>query len=255
MKAFILAAGFGTRMQPLTLTTPKPMVKVNQIPLIFYNLALLKHHKIKNVVINLHHLGHLIRKQLGNGKHLGLNITYSNEPKILGTGGGIKKAMRYFKQDMLIINSDIIADFNLSQLIKLHKKKNTLATLALYNHPQKKKYGLLYSNGSKLTSILGQPKASLQDKSAMFGSYHVLNKKMVTPLFKAQKNNKKFCIMRDIYMPHLLEHDVFNAYQLKGYWRVCDSMQDVKQTEKDLTKNKVKLSYQKELNYIVSRVS
>ena len=121
MKALILAAGFGTRLRPLTNHTPKALVPVNNIPIIIYILSFLKHHKIKDIVINLHHLGHKIPQFLGNGSGFGMKIRYSHEPQILGTGGGIKKASRFFKDDFLIVNGDVIVDFDLSAMIRQHK--------------------------------------------------------------------------------------------------------------------------------------
>src|SRR5580765_4253891 len=96
-KAMILAAGLGTRLRPLTQTTPKSLLLVNDQPLILYALRLLKKHGITEVLINLHYLGELIEKELGNGKKIGMKISYSWEPHVLGTGGGVKKGESFFE--------------------------------------------------------------------------------------------------------------------------------------------------------------
>jgi NDP-sugar pyrophosphorylase family protein len=92
----ILAAGFGTRLRPLTNTIPKPLLPVGGTPLIVWNLLLLRRHGIRDVIINLHHLGELIEKELGDGSTVGMRISYSHEPTILGTGGGLKQAESFF---------------------------------------------------------------------------------------------------------------------------------------------------------------
>lgn len=254
MKALILAAGFGTRLRPFTNHTPKTLVPVHNIPLILYILAFLKHNGIKDVVINLHHLGHKIKKFLGNGSKIGMKIRYSFEPKILGTGGGIKKALRFTDDPTLIINGDVIADFDLKEFIRQHKKNNPYATLALHKAKNAHRYGLLYYKGSNLTSILNHPKANKNTKSAMFGSFHLLSKKQTLTDLKKFKPNKQFCIMRDIYIPQILKGKSFGAYPIQGFWTVCDSMADIKKTEKKLSQKGFKLSYQQVLQQLAKKL-
>jgi len=254
MKALILAAGFGTRLRPFTNHTPKTLVPVNNIPLILYILAFLKHHKIKDVVINLHHLGHKIQKFLGNGSKIGMKIKYSHEPRILGTGGGIKKAMRSLNDQILIINGDIITDFDLSAFIKQHKKNHPFASLALHKHKQSGKYGLLYYINDKLVSILNNPRPPKNAKSAMFGSYHILSKEDSKTPFKKFKPQTQFCIMRDIYIPQIKTGQPFGSYLIKGFWSVCDSQADIKKTEQQLNRKNFKLTYQKEIDSLVKNL-
>ena len=87
----ILAAGLGTRLRPLSHTTPKALLLVRGQPLIVYSLKLLKKNGVTEVLINLHHLGDLIEKELGDGKKFGMKISYSWESTVLGTGGASKK--------------------------------------------------------------------------------------------------------------------------------------------------------------------
>src|ERR687896_2447880 len=109
MKAMVLAAGQGTRLRPLTDTQPKALVPVGGRPMIEYCLLLLRHYGIRDIVINLHHLGGQIESHLGNGAQLGLQITYSREPELLDTGGGLLKA-KPFLQDgtFVLINTDVL---------------------------------------------------------------------------------------------------------------------------------------------------
>lgn len=247
MKALILAAGFGTRLRPFTHHTPKALAPVQGIPLIVYTLAFLKKNGIKEVVINLHHLGHKIKKLLGNGKKLGLKIIYSPEVKILGTGGGIKKASRFLNGNFLVINSDVIADFNLKSFITQHMNRKPMATLALFKHPEAKKYGLLYYKNKKLLSILKKTKPA---SHAMFASFHIINKKKIGPHWKKFPAGRMFCIMRDIYMPPASKDDDREVHLIKGYWSVCDSQNDIHQTEKDFKLKGIRLSYAPELKKI-----
>src|SRR3954469_4313488 len=115
MKAMVLAAGQGTRLRPLTDRVPKALVPVAGRPMIEYPLLLLKHYGIHEIVINLHHFGEQIEAYLGDGKRFGLQISYSKERQLLDTGGGLRKAKPFFKDEtFLVINTDVLIDLPLS---------------------------------------------------------------------------------------------------------------------------------------------
>lgn len=117
MKAMILAAGLGKRMQPLTNNTPKPLLKVAGQHLIEYHLAALASAGIHEVVINTHWLAEQMPIALGAGEKWGINIHYSHEPELLETAGGIRNALPYLVEDVsepfLLINGDVFFEWNL----------------------------------------------------------------------------------------------------------------------------------------------
>src|SRR3954466_14571451 len=124
MKAILLAAGLGTRLRPLTDNMPKPLLPVGDRPLIEYNLMLLKKYGITEVAINLHYHGEKIRECLKDGRDLGMKILYSEEPEILGTGGGIKKISHFLSDwDLLGINGGILVDIDLDKVVEFHRMK------------------------------------------------------------------------------------------------------------------------------------
>ena len=117
MKAMVLAAGLGTRLQPLTLEVPKPLLEAGGRSLIEYQLDRLATAGVTEVVINLHHLGDRIERVLGNGTRFGLNITYSKEAELLETGGGIVKALPLLgNAPFLCISGDTYSGFDLRRL-------------------------------------------------------------------------------------------------------------------------------------------
>jgi CTP:phosphocholine cytidylyltransferase-like protein len=107
MKAMVLAAGQGTRLRPLTDTQPKALVPVGGRPMIEYSLLLLRYYGIHDIVINLHHHGEQIEERLADGSGLGLQITYSVEPELLDTGGGLLKAKPFLQDDTFIVINSI----------------------------------------------------------------------------------------------------------------------------------------------------
>ena len=118
MKALILSAGRGERMRPLTDDTPKPLLRAGDRALIEYHLDALALAGIRDIVINLSHLGEQIRAALGDGKHYDVNIVYSDEgPRALETGGGIFKALPHLgSAPFLVVNGDIWTDYPYCEL-------------------------------------------------------------------------------------------------------------------------------------------
>ena len=109
----ILAAGLGTRLRPLTDRIPKPLLPVAGRPMIDYTLAWVAAAGIRQVMINLHHMGDRIRQTVGR-ERFGLEISYSEEPVILGTGGGLKRVERFFTDSpFLVVNADVLTAVDL----------------------------------------------------------------------------------------------------------------------------------------------
>ena len=143
MKAFLLAAGKGERLKPLTNEVPKPLIKVRGKPLIQWHVERLKSSGINEIVINLFYLGHMIEEFLGDGSKFGLTIKYSKEEKLLGTGGGIIKALSLLgEQPFLLLSSDVwtvlpFQDLSLPSWASAHmilvKPDNNLGDLNLDN--------------------------------------------------------------------------------------------------------------------------
>ena len=133
MKALVLAAGLGERVRPLTETVPKPMLEVGGRPLIHYAFAMLRGAGITEVAINVHHLAQMIRDALGDGKALGLDLTYSPEAALTGTGGPLNALRGYLGGDTFVLaNSDTVIDLDLASMIAFHRARAATATVALF---------------------------------------------------------------------------------------------------------------------------
>jgi len=142
MKAFILAAGFGSRLRPLTDHIPKPLIPILNIPSLFYIFFLLKQAGITEIICNIHHHGDAIREFIGSSNLPDLTVTFSEEPVILGTGGGLKKCEKLLgTKEFLLVNSDIITDIDFRSLIRHHQQSGRPGTLALYKTPEAETIG------------------------------------------------------------------------------------------------------------------
>jgi len=136
MKGMILAAGRGERMGSLTINIPKPLIKVAGVTLIEHNIFRLKNAGITQIVINICWLGYKIQDYIGDGKKFGVKITYLDEKNhMLGTGGGIAKALNFFgKEPFWLVNADLYSTFQIPK--KKYLKPNSFGHLVLVPNPK-----------------------------------------------------------------------------------------------------------------------
>src|SRR5262245_32166292 len=142
MKAMILAAGFGTRLWPLTIGRTKPAIPFLNRPLIAFTLDYLKQYGISDIIINLHHEPESVRAQLGDGAQFGARISYSiEEPEILGTAGALDRVRPQLETEtFIVVNGKIITDLDLHAALKTHRERRGLATLVLRPNPKRERF-------------------------------------------------------------------------------------------------------------------
>jgi NDP-sugar pyrophosphorylase family protein len=242
MRAMILAAGFGTRLRPLTNTVPKALVPVAGRPLIEYGLLFLKSQGIEEVIINLHHLGEKIRAALGDGSIYGLRITYSPENPLLETGGGIKKAQAFLDgETFIVLNCDTILDLDVSALLTTHRQNRAAATLVLRADPEAARYGLLETDASgRIRRFLGQPAEVREPLSSyMFTGCQLLEPR----IFTFMPTEKPFSTTRETYPWMLRVGEPLHGFVHNGPWMVVDDAEGMARATQALISGRVRLSY------------
>jgi NDP-sugar pyrophosphorylase family protein len=132
MKALILAAGEGSRLRPLTLTRPKPMLPVGGRPLLEHIILLLRRCGITDIAINLHYKPSVVPSYFGDGRLWGTEITYSLEETLLGSAGAAKRLQRYFDETFVVFYGDLYTEMDLGPLMDFHREKGAQVTIALY---------------------------------------------------------------------------------------------------------------------------
>lgn len=163
MRAMILAAGLGTRMRPLTLDTPKPLLKVADRPMIEHHILRLSEAGITDLVINHAWLGEQIEDYLGDGSQFGVTINYSAESEPLETAGGIAKALTLLSPDQeepfVVVNGDIYCDYPFAQL-PAQLAENTMAHLVLVDNPEHNPQGDFVLQGKSVVVKATDTRAS-----------------------------------------------------------------------------------------------
>ena len=159
MKAFILAAGFGTRLWPLTEDRTKAAIPFLNRPLIAYSVEYLASHGIRDIIVNLHHQPDSIRRALGDGSNFGVRITYSFEEEIRGTSGALDAVREsLLDDDFLVINGKIITNIDLGRAIAEHRSQKALATLVLRENVLREHFSIVeVDNRNWITRFAGFP--------------------------------------------------------------------------------------------------
>ena len=155
MKAMILAAGFGTRLFPLTIDRTKPAIPFLGKPLVGYVAEYLAKFGFKDVVVNLHHQPDSVIEALGDGSRFGVNIEYTREePKILGTAGALDNARHLLEGDtFLIANGKIITDIDIAAAIETHRSTGALATMVLKPNVKREKFTVVETEDGWITGF------------------------------------------------------------------------------------------------------
>jgi mannose-1-phosphate guanylyltransferase len=137
MQAVILAGGAGTRLRPLTLDTPKPMIDVNGKPLLLYVIEELKKHGIKDILLCVGYLAEKFEGFFGDGKKFGVSIKYSVEKDFFGTAGALKLAEGLLAEDFFVLNGDTYLKADYQGIYRAFKKEGKLGMMVIYDNKEK----------------------------------------------------------------------------------------------------------------------
>ncbi|HXH27880.1 MAG TPA: NDP-sugar synthase [Candidatus Polarisedimenticolia bacterium] len=222
MKAMVLAAGMGERMRPLTGGRAKPSLPLLNRPMIVHTLDYLRRHQVREVVINLHHQADSIRGVVGDGSRLGLRVHYSEEPTLLGTAGGLKKAEPLLRNDdggtFILINSDFACDCDLLAAVKKHRETGAMATLVLTPPRPGTDYGLVeLGDRERILRLAGNPPGEPDPHAGryVFTGIHVLE----PGLFEQIPPNQKVEINRTVYPAMIAAGLSIRGFVHSGLWR------------------------------------
>ena len=158
VKAVILAGGLGTRLRPLTLKTPKPMLPLGKKPILEHLIDWSKKNGVKSIVLCVSYRKEKIQDYFKDGKKFGVNIEYAVSKKPLATAGQLKTAEEFIDDTFVCVYGDSIFDFSLRNMIKQHKAKKAFTTMSLYEYKTNLQYGVIHSSKTgKVTSWEEKP--------------------------------------------------------------------------------------------------
>jgi NDP-sugar pyrophosphorylase family protein len=220
----ILAGGLGKRLRPLTSDRPKPMIQINNTPIIELQVKWLKKSGITDIIVLVGHLREKIKHHLADGKKFGVNISYIEENVPLGTGGALKNAKDHIIQDgnsdsgFFVINGDILT--NLDPFTISEKGSMTLALV-----PLKSTFGIVETDGDLVSKFVEKP--YIEDRWVNAGVYYFSN-----DIFDYLPDNGN---LETVTLPMLVEKQKLKAKKFSNnYWRSIDSHKDVDEASKEI---------------------
>jgi len=216
MKAVVMAGGFGTRIQPLTSSMPKPMIPVMNKPMMEYIIDSLKDAGIVEIVILLYFKPEVIKGYFGDGSSKGIKIHYVLPDDDYGTAGAVKKAQQYLDEKFIIVSGDLISDFSIQEIIGFHDVKEAKATITLTSVPDPLQFGVVITDKeSKIVRFLEKPGWGEVFSDTINTGIYVFEPEILDYI----PEDSNFDFSKDLF-PKLMASgiDLF-GYNAKGYWR------------------------------------
>jgi NDP-sugar pyrophosphorylase family protein len=216
MKAILLAGGKGTRLRPLTVHTPKPIVPILDRPFLYYQIDLLKQvPAIDEVILSLNYQPRRIEEVFGEGEGLGVRLRYVVEPMPLGTAGAIRYAGDSLKESVVVFNGDVLTDVDLAAVLRLHQERKAKATIVLTPVENPRAYGLVETDAAgNIVRFLEKPGEDEISCNTINAGIYVLE----PDTFDRIPKDTAWSIERSFF-PSLIERgETFVAYIYDGYW-------------------------------------
>ena len=233
MKAILLAGGKGTRLRPLTLHTPKPIVPIFDRPFLQYQLDLLRQvPEIDEVVLSLNYQPRRIEEVFGDGTDAGLHLQYIVEPNPLGTGGAIRFAAGELTDDPIVVfNGDVFTAVDLPAVIRLHRARGAAATIVLTPVENPEAYGLVETDADgNVTAFVEKPALDrIRTKNINAGIY-VLDPKTLERI----PTDTVYSIERAYFPSLVADRETFVAYIYRGYWIDIGTPEKYRQAHRDI---------------------
>ena len=240
MKAMILAAGIGTRLQPLTLTLPKPMLPVGNKAALEHIVDLCKRHNISQVKMNLHYLPEYIDKCFKDGSKWGMDISYSIEKNLMGTAGGIKRVQSFFNETFVVLSGDGFTDIDLTDMLRFHKENKALATIAVKKMDDPSKFGVVVTDKKgKISSFQEKPKKGEELSNNVNLGIYIFEPEVLNMIPARQE----FDFGYDLFPLFLKNNEAFYAYETNCNWSDIGSLEEYWKINLDLVSGKLGMGF------------
>ena len=213
MKAVILAGGFGTRLRPLTYSIPKPLVPLVGKPLIVRMIESLPQ-SVDTVVLAVSYMKEALEEHF-HSQPCGRKVVVVHEPTPLGTGGAIKNVSQYLDETFIAMNGDCISSLDLRALVKAHREKGGMGTIALWQVEDPSAFGVVeLDKANRIVNFQEKPKRDEARSDLINAGYYVFEPEILDYIGKGQVS-----IEREVF-PNILDYGLF-GHRFAGHWMDC----------------------------------
>ena len=214
--AVILAGGIGERLRPLTLATPKPLLPINDKPILAHTIENLKNQNIKNIILAVGYKAEKIKEYFQDGEKFGVNISYCIEDQPLGTGGAVKLASKNLKETFLVLNGDNLADFNYSAMSEIHEKNQAKITITLFPVEDVTQFGIAQLEGDQIIKFIEKPSQEEAPSNLNNAGAYLIEPEILNTLPEGKCSIERDCFEK-------LNKGIY-AYQHQGQWFPTDNL-------------------------------
>jgi NDP-sugar pyrophosphorylase family protein len=235
--AVILAGGQGTRLRPLTLARPKPIVPLLNVPFLAYQLDLLRRHGVDDVVLSCSYMVDEVQRAMGDGRAWGVRLRYVVEEQPLGTAGGVKNAVDLVRERVVVLNGDVLTDADLSAMQQFHVERGAAATIYLTRVPDPRAFGLvdLLPSGH-VHRFVEKPGADQITTNTINAGVYILDRALLDRIPAGQVMS----IEREFF-PGLLASGIpFYGWVGEHYWLDIGNAEKYRQGQIDLLSGRVR---------------
>jgi mannose-1-phosphate guanylyltransferase len=244
MQALILAGGKGTRLRPLTVYTPKPIVPICNRPFLLYQIDTLRRAGVTDITLSLSYQPEKIEQQLGDGSNFGVKLKYTVEPQPMGTAGAYKFAEDVIREPTVVFNGDILTDLDLKTVIRQHKDRKAVATIVLTPVEDASAYGVVETeDDGRVRRFLEKPKPEETTCMNINAGTYILEPQVLDLIPKGENYSFEYGLF-----PKLLEQgEAFYAHvPARTYWMDIGTPGRYLQAHADLLANRVTRIHVKE---------
>jgi len=249
-KAVIMAGGFGTRLRPLTVDLPKPMVPVANVPMMEHIVNLLRHYGFTQLMSLLYFFPEKITTYFGNGARFGVSMDYMMAEADYGTAGSVRNAYQFLDQRFLVISGDVLCDFDLERAWRYHQEKQADATIVLTRVDNPLPFGIvMLDDDGRIVRFLEKPSWGEVFSDTINTGIYILEPH-VLELIPYQR---EFDFSKDLYPLMLRKGMRLYGYIAEGYWQDIGNLSQYQQAHRDVLQREVRIDIpgeQSDGNYI-----
>src|SRR5918993_335934 len=244
MQALILAGGKGTRLRPLTVYTPKPIVPIFNRPFLLYQIYTLRRAGITDITLSLSYQPNKIEQLLGDGSDYGVKLKYPVEPQPMGTAGAYKFAEDLIRDRTVVFNGDILTDLDLKAVIREHNKRKATATIVLQPVANPSAYGLVETEtDGRVHRFLEKPKEDEITCNNINAGTYILEPKVLDFIPPGENYSFEYGLFPDL----LKRNEIFYAHvPPRTYWIDIGTPDRYLEAHQDLLANRVQRIHIKE---------
>ncbi|MDQ1340619.1 MAG: mannose-phosphate guanylyltransferase / phosphomannomutase [Campylobacterota bacterium] len=242
MKAVVMAGGFGTRIQPLTHSRPKPMLPIINRPMMQHTMMLLRDLGISEFIVLLYFKPEIIQNYFGDGSKFGIKITYVVPDDDYGTAGAVKLAQKYIgNENFIVISGDLVTDFDFREIFEFHKQKNAKLSIGLTSVENPLQFGVVIANEkSVIEKFLEKPSWGEVFSDTVNTGIYIIEPEILDYIPKGEN----FDFAKDLF-PLLMKKGIdLMGYNLEGYWRDVGNPESYREVYDDILNARVNFKFE-----------